>query len=74
MSTNDKKPDRFITEPLLDDVDGIPQRSCSLRSLSSVERGHSFLPEMQREKKKIKYYIIMWLIMLIRLSGVQFGL
>ena len=47
LSTNDKKPDSFITEQLLDHVDGIPQRSCSLRSLSSVERGHSFLPDMQ---------------------------
>lgn len=46
LSTNDKKPASFITEPLLDHVDGIPQISCSLRSLSSVERGHSFLPEM----------------------------
>ena len=46
LSTNDKKPASFITEPLLDHVDGIPQTSCSLRSLSSVERGHSFLPEM----------------------------
>ena len=48
LSTNDKKPDSFITEQLLevDHVDDIPQRSCSWRSLSSVERGHSFLPEM----------------------------
>ena len=46
LSTNDKKSDTLITEPLLDRDDGIPQRSCSLRSLSSVERGHSFLPGM----------------------------